>query len=166
MKATKNWKLVGALAAVGMAASLAISTSAVAAGTVSLTVTATIQGICKVTAGSPGTIALGSIDPSGTVDVTGSANYTMKCTNGVASLAWDVGGTGIGASMARTMSDGTNSLGYTLSASGDTGFTGTGFGTGSTAQTVTLTATVTPTQFGNAVASTGYTETVTINVNP
>lgn len=129
-----------------------------ATDTQNLTVNATVQSICKFF-GTGKTAAFGSIDPSGTSNVTANANVQYKCTNGTTpgSLAPTSGG------LSRTMSDGgTNTLAYSLSIASVTA--GTGFGSGQE-KSVSVTATITPTQFQNAVAAT-YEEIVELTITP
>ena len=132
---------------------------AAAAGSQTLAVTASVQGICKFSAAST-PLTFGSIDPSSTVNKVTTANVLYKCTKGTASLG--VTATG---GLARNMISGTtaDTLGYTLSFTGDTS-TGTGFGPG-TDLTMVATGTITPAQFQNVTAA-SYAENVTLNITP
>jgi hypothetical protein len=128
-----------------------------AADSSTLAVTATVNATCKFSAAST-PLVFGAIDPSLSADKVVTANVKYKCTKSTASL----GITGI--SGAHTMTDGTNSLSYTLGISGDAS-TGTGFGAGQDL-TAVVTGTITAAQYQNAVASTGYAENVTLSITP
>ena len=153
------------LAASLLAAGL-VSTSAIAADTYNLSVSATVLGRCSFTQAAGQTLTLtntlGGIDPSSGTNATGSANITYKCTKGQApafsaNLGSNEGGTG-----ANRVSDGTNFMVYTLNLT--TGGAGTGFGAAEN-KTLAVAGTVLPAQFQNAAVGT-YTDTVTISVTP
>ena len=140
------------------------------AGSNSLSMQSTVIGTCKVTT-PPGLLNFGSIDPSGKSNVTTSTTFAIKCTKAtVSTAATDDGGLNFSGSKRMKHSvNPTAFLPYSVSYSGDAGFTGQGFGPGAPAQTVTVNGTVTPAQFQNAlVTSAGqvYSDTVTITVNP
>jgi spore coat protein U-like protein len=158
------------LAASLVAAGLAVSFNASAGGTTPLTVNAKILSVCKVTT-APGTLDFGTIDPSGAVNATASATFTMKCTNGtVSTAATDNSGLNFSAGSKRLKHSVTATafLPYSVAYAGDTGFTGAGFG-GAAGTTVTVNGTITPANYNLALATTGaavYSDTVTITVNP
>ena len=131
---------------------------AAAAGSQTLAVTASVQGICKFSAAST-PLAFGSIDPSSTVNQVMTTNVLYKCTKGTTSAG--VTATG---GLTRTMTGPTAAdlLGYTLGFTGDTQ-TGAGFGAGNL--TLVVTGTITPAQFQN-VSSGAYSESVTLNITP
>lgn len=142
------------------AATLLVGASGLAAasGSTTLAVTASVTKTCQFSAAST-PLSFAAIDPSGSADAVTTANVLYKCTNGTSSAG--VTATG---GLTRTMSDGTNSLGYTLSFSGDTQ-KGKGFGSGNDL-TMVVTGTITAAQYQNAVGSTGYADNVTLNITP
>jgi hypothetical protein len=152
-----NRNVLKAVAALVLASTAGI---AAAADTQDLSVSATILARCKFVVGTP-SIGLGNIDPSGTADVTATADVEYKCTNGTTpgSLAPTSGG------LTRSMSDGgtpAKTLAYTLEIPALSA--GTGFSNGQE-KTVTITGRVTPAQFNDAEAAT-YTETVELTISP
>ena len=144
-----------AMAGVAMAASQ----------TNTLTVNATVSGSCKFNSNTS-TLAFGVIDPTSASDAIVSIPITYRCTNGTAGTGIDIGNGQYGGTngVPNYMSDGTNSLKYTLAITGDTA-TGTGFGAGQD-KTATVTGTVAVTDFQNAVASSGYADSVILAINP
>lgn len=144
--------------------------SAFGAGSNTLTPGATVVGTCKVKT-APGILNFGSIDPSGASNVTASTSFSMQCTKStVSTAATDNGGANFSAGTKRMKHSVTATafLPYTITYSGDTGFTGQGFGAATT-KTVTVNGTITPAQFQNALVTTGvqiYSDTVTVTVNP
>lgn len=150
---------------------LAVPLTALAAGTGTLSMSASVVGTCQVTS-PPGTLNFGIVDPSSGSNATATASFSMKCTKGtVSTAAADDGGLHNLAGTKR-MVHSTNPaafLPYSISYSGDAGFTGAGFGAAAASQTVTISGTITPVQFQNALATTGaqsYNDTVTITVSP
>jgi hypothetical protein len=122
----------------------AIAGLASAGDTQNLTVSATVQQMCKFF-GSAQTAAFADIDPSGTSNVTTPGS--LAPTDGI---------------LTRTMSGGGSTLAYTLSLAPVSA--GSGFGSGQE-KSVEVTATITPTQFQNAVAA-DYEETVQLTISP
>ncbi len=172
-------KYMVVLAAMVIVVAVAGSTWA-ATATQTVTTTATVQKVCKN--GTNGTLAFGSIDPSGLVDVTASsAGLTYSCSNGtsfnITAIDGGTGGvggasTGTCAGFTGTMRDnagaGPHTLDYTLAcaAPGAGPYAGQGFGAGS-AVSVVLDGTITPAQFQNAyvgAADNAYTDVVTVTV--
>ena len=166
--ATKSIKLT-ALASAILSAGLIMSTGAIAGGTTSLTVNATITAVCKVTT-APGTLNFGIIDPSGVVNATASATFVMKCSNGTTSTAaTDNGGLNFSVTKRMQHTVAGNFLAYAIAYVNDIGFAGAGFAGAAASQTVTINGTITPAQYAGALATTGaqiYADTVTITVNP
>jgi hypothetical protein len=148
-----------------------LSTNAVAGGTTTLTVNAKITGKCMVTT-APGTLDFGTIDPSGSSNVTATTTFAMKCSNGTTSAAsTDNNGLYFSAGSKRLQHSVTTTayLPYGIAYTGDVGFAGAGFAAAAASQTVTITGTITPANYNNALATTGaavYADTVTITVNP
>jgi spore coat protein U-like protein len=131
----------------------ALAATAMAAGTATLNVTATVQAICTV-AGSPGTIDFGSIDPSNPGPIAGVVTSpTVTCTNGTAFTVDKTANT-------YTLDDGGgNTFTYTVS-----GEIVDGNGTGAPVAILTG-ASVTQAQYGTAPAG-AYTDTLTYDFLP
>lgn len=151
------------IAKIAAAVSLSLVAGIAAADTQSVSVTASVTGICKFNTGQSPVLAFGAIDPSGTADATGSASVTYRCTKGTGATVTAAGGvgsrtlTGSGTASADTMT-------YTLAfTSGDTG-TGTGFGAGQDL-TVVLGGTITAANYQNKTVG-PYAETVSLTVAP
>jgi len=154
------------LLAVSMLAAGLASTSAIAADSYSLSVSATVLGRCVFTQAAGQTLTLtntlGGIDPSSATNATGNATITYKCTKGQApafttNLGANEGGTG-----SNRVTDGTGFMVYTVGLT--SGGAGTGFGAAEN-KTLSVAGTIVPAQFQNATVGT-YTDTVTINVTP
>ncbi|MBE7939696.1 spore coat protein U domain-containing protein [Ramlibacter aquaticus] len=141
---------------------LACAAGAALADTQSLSVTASITGVCKFNSGQTPVLAFGAIDPSGTANATASASVLYRCTTGTsASVSNAVTG-------ARTLQGSgtasTDTMAYTLAfTSGGTG-TGKGFGAGQDL-TLVLGGTITPTDYQNKTVG-PYADTVTLTVTP
>jgi hypothetical protein len=140
------------------------------AGSNTLSLAADVTGTCQVTT-APGVLNFGTINPSGGSNVVASTTFAMKCTKStVSTAASDNGGLHFsGTKRMQHSVTATAFLPYSITYSGDVGFTGQGFGVAAAAQTVTVNGTVTPAQFQNALVTTGgqvYADTVTITVNP
>jgi spore coat protein U-like protein len=157
------------LAALGVWAVLQAQ-SVFGAGSGTLSLSTNVIGTCKVTA-PPGVLDFGTIDPSGSSNVTASMTFAMKCTKGtISTAASDDGGLNFsGTKRMKHSVIATAFLPYMITYSGDAGFTGQGFGVSALARTVTVNGTVTPAQFQNALVTQAgqvYSDTVTITVNP
>jgi spore coat protein U-like protein len=144
--------------------------SVFAAGSNSLSMSTNVIGTCKVTT-PPGVLDFGTIDPSGSSNVTVSTTFAMKCTKGtIATAASDNGGLNFSGTKRMKHSVTTTAfLPYAIAYSGNVGFAGQGFGALNLAKIVTVTGTITPAQFQNALVTTAgqvYSDTVTITVNP
>ena len=156
------------------AISFVVMTGGAYAATTTQTVgaSATISKICAN--GTNGTLAFGSIDPSGgsTVSATG-ASLAYKCSKGTTFSVTGISGpngetaTTCSASPCTFVgimkSTGTpaDTLGYTLSITTYSGYTGTGFGA---SVAIPFTGTITVAQFQNAAPHADYVETVTITI--
>jgi len=146
-------------------------------GTVTVTipinsVTATVSAVCN--SGTNGTLAFGTIDPSGssTTSATG-ASLGYKCTKNTTFTVTGISGpngetaTTCSASpctfagIMKSTGTPTDTLGYTLSITTYNGYTGTGFGA---VVPIPFTGTVTSTQYQNAVPHADYAETVTVTI--
>lgn len=132
---------------------------ALAAGSTTLAVTATVIGTCTFSASST-PLAFGNINPSSTSNATATANVLYKCTKNTASAGVTATG-GLTRNMTGPLP--ADLLPYTLALSGDTQ-TGLGFGAG-TDRTMVVTGTITPAQFQNAAVG-AYSENVTLNITP
>jgi hypothetical protein len=140
-------------------ASLACAAGFATADTQTLAVTATVTGVCKFSATST-PLAFGTLDPSTiAADKQVTANVVYKCTNKTASL----GITGLTGPL--TMSNGTDTLAFSLAIAGDTS-TGKGFVTGATTDlTAVVTGTVTVAAI-QAAAAGSYTKDITLSITP
>jgi len=146
-------------------AGLMMSGSALAADNVTVTVNATIVGVCKFFTASPvlninntGGPGSSSIDPSSTTDATGNAAITYRCSNGT-SPNFVVPAT---ATVTCGTCSGTPTMLPTITSS-NTG-AGTGLGTGKD-QTLTVTGTILVANFQNAPAG-PYTGSMSVTVTP
>ena len=145
-------KLIAITAA---AAIVAMTGTAMAAGSANLDVTATVTGTCSV---SGGTLAFGALDPLTAPEVTAnSAGVSVTCTNGQAytldttANRGTVGNPGV-------LGNGTSTIQYTIA------YTATGMGNGA-AQPVSITGTIAAGTYNTATPG-SYTDTIQINVNP
>lgn len=130
----------------------ALAATAMAAGTATLNVTATVQAICTV-AGSPGSIDFGLIDPSNPGPIAGVVTSpTVTCTNGTAFTVNKIAND-------YTMSQGGNNIVYSVA-----GEIVDGNGTGAPVAILTG-ASVTQAQYGTAPAG-AYTDTLTYDFLP
>jgi hypothetical protein len=145
----------------------AASSTAIAADTYTLAVSATVLGRCKFTQAAGSTLTItntaGGIDPSLAGPATGLANITYRCTSGQAPAFTTDTGTHVSAGNMRVADVGnTNFMTYTLSLVG--GGSGTGFGAGQD-KTLAVTGTITAASYAAAPAAV-YTDTVVVSVNP
>ena len=141
------------LAAVSM---FLMTGSAMAAGSNTVAVSATVLGTCTI---SGGTAAFGPLDPTSPVAVNaGGTDPQVTCTNGTAYTITDDDGMNESGVNANRMTDGTNFIAYSL------GYTGSGTGSGS-AVGIGLTAAVVQAAYQNKPAG-SYTDTVTLSVLP
>jgi spore coat protein U-like protein len=142
-----------ALLAIVSASGLA---SAATSDTQSLTVTGTVQAVCRFFA----VPALSfTIDPSAATSQSGTTTLQYKCTNGVTPSSFTPAS---GALTGRTL---TKSAGVTLAYDLSLGTVSAGNGFSSTAQSVVLTATVLQAAYQDAIAG-AYTETFNLTINP
>jgi hypothetical protein len=145
----------------------AATTSAIAADTYSLAVSATVLGRCKFTQAAGATLTitnvLGGIDPSAAGPAGGTVNITYKCTTGQApAFTTDTGTHASGGSNRVADAGNANFMIYTLGLAG--GGNGAGFGAG-TDKTLVVTGTITAANYAAAPAG-PYTDTVVVSVNP
>jgi hypothetical protein len=157
----KRHALKASLTAVALAA-LFGATGAQASDSVSVTVNATIVGVCKFFTSSPvvnitNTGSGSNIDPSSSTTATGNAAITYRCSNGttptftIPATATVTCAACSGATMAPTIT------------SSNTG-AGTGLGAGKD-QTLTVTGTILQANFQNSPAG-AYTGSITVDVSP
>ena len=147
------------VAALGMLA----SGSAHASDSVSVTVNATVVGVCKFFTAAPvvditNTGTGSNIDPSSATSAVGNAAITYRCSNGT-SPVFTVPAT---ATVTCGACTGTPTMTPTIT-SANTG-AGTGLGGGKD-QTLTVTGTIVQANFQNALAG-AYTGTMTVSVTP
>ena len=151
-----------------------IGGNAHAAGTHTININATVTGTCKFNTGLSN-VSL-TLDPTATTTVNSSPdNVYYRCTNGtvpsfdltpattgtgvtpIASLGASATGSGAG-----LLSNGTQTIPYTFSATG--GGNGTGMGAGNDL-TLAVTVSVDQTNAANVPAG-SYLDTIAVNVNP
>lgn len=146
--------------AAGVAAACSfLSAHSHAADSQVITISATVNGTCKVQAGSASTIAL-AVDPTLTTAVSNSGSVIYRCTKGTSptvTLNSANGGLLTGPNGATT-----ESFAYSSSSSG--AVAGSGMSSG---QDKTLAVSVTVTQSAAADVSAGtYTDNLTVTINP
>jgi len=152
---------VGAIAAA--TSCLFAASAAQASDSVSVTVNATIVGVCKFFTSSPViniTNAAGGIDPSSATTASGNAAITYRCSNGT-SPTFTVPATAT-VTCTTSGSCGTTSMAPTVTSS-NTG-AGTGLGSGKD-QTLTVTGQITQANFQNMQVG-SYQGNMTVSVSP
>jgi hypothetical protein len=159
MRVSKFKAALFAVAAMGVLA----SNGAQAADSVSVTVNATIVGVCKFFTAAPivnitNTGTGSNIDPSSATTATGNAPITYRCSNGTSPL-FTVPAT---ATVTCGACSGTPTMTPAIT-SANTG-AGTGMGGGND-KTLTVTGTILAAGFQNAAAG-SYTGNITVDVAP
>lgn len=145
------------LTVVAAAAIVTMAGSAMAAGSANLSVTANIVATCSV---SGGTLAFGALDPFTTPLVTAnSSGVTVTCTNGTGYTLSTTGNRGFTGTPG-VLTNGTSNINYTIAF--DNGLTGTGTGL---AVAVPITGTIASGSYSGATPG-SYTDTIQINVTP
>ncbi|MGD0276972.1 MAG: spore coat protein U domain-containing protein [Syntrophales bacterium] len=135
---------------------------ALAADTNTLTVTATVLGVCKFNTAAE-TLAFGTLDPSSAANGTGTATATFWCTNGTTgTLAAGQGLYYSSSNRMRSAAHTTAFIPYSLGLS-PTSTTGSGK---STPITLTITGTVLNADYINALQTNDYTDTVSVTITP
>lgn len=141
--------------------------SALAAGTKTLTVSASIINVCRFNS-STATMNFGAINPAGTTNITRTTNIRFRC-NGNASAATfaftsndGLYETGPGANRMRNATVTTEYLPYTLALSPQSGIIPSVV---NQPQTLSITGTVTSTNYRSAYVG-NYRDTVVISLNP
>jgi hypothetical protein len=135
-----------------------------AADSVTVTVNATVSGVCKFNSGQSPIVTIqtsgGVIDPSAAGPATGNANVLYRCTNGT-SPTFNVPAT---ATITCTTSGtcGSSTMAPTMSGSGNAA--GTGMGSGQD-KTLVVTGQLTSAQYANAQAG-DYSGTISVTVTP
>jgi hypothetical protein len=157
-----------ALAGAAAAAAVLCSLPALAADNGNVTVTATVQGICKLTAtpamswGSPG------IDPTGNTDAIATSTVKYRCTKGTSAGTFSVGtsttGTYNGTLTGALPSPDTMAYQITWSTN-YSGFSGAGFAPAAAEGSVVLTGTITSAAYSVVKADT-YSQTVAVSITP
>ena len=137
------------------AAMLLMAGTAMAAGSATLNVTASVLGTC--TMAGPGTLNFGVLDPAvaGASATANSAGITITCSNGTPYTVTTASANG-GLLMA-----GANSFPYSLTLPGG----GSGIGTGVAGAAYTVAGNIAAGAFFGKVADV-YTDTVTLNITP
>jgi hypothetical protein len=153
-----------------MTAGLLASGAAAALDTHTVNVNAVVAGTCKFMAAGPTTVNVqnnvgGNIDPSltGAGNATGSATINFRCTKNATSSI-NVGATLYTVPVARTLTSGANTMGYTMTLTGHSQ-AGQGFGAGGVDLPLQVQASITEAVWSVAAAGT-YTDSVVLTVNP
>ncbi|TFZ08508.1 spore coat protein U domain-containing protein [Ramlibacter humi] len=147
---------------------LAALAGAAHADTQSITVSATVSGVCKLTAFPNMTFT--ALDPTSAADGSGSTTIQYKCTKGTAPSSFTVGGSstgtysGTGANALAGTGGNLDTIPYTITWTAPTA-AGSGFGTGSTATSVSLTGAILNANYVNVKADT-YSKQVAIVIAP
>lgn len=158
MTFTKIMRLAVATAAASLCCTLAN-----AADTQSMAVSASVQGICKLT--SVPAMGFGSLDPSATADATASSAVIYKCTKGTSPTSFSVGASTTG-TYNGTLTSGTtaDTIPYAVTWTAPS-TAGTGLGTAITGTTVTLSGTILNANYVNVTAA-SYAQSVAIVIAP
>lgn len=140
---------------------LAIAGSAMASGTNTLTVTASVTGTCKFVSGTS-TLNFGTLDPSLSSDVNGSGTTTFWCTKGTTqTLSANNGTNWDGSKRNMKLTTGADLIPYTLTLTPD-GSTNQGPGS---PRTLTISGTILNTDYISKAAG-SYSDTVTLSITP
>jgi hypothetical protein len=145
---------------------LAAAMPAVAADSATVTVNATVLGVCRFTT-TTATVTItnggtgSTIDPSLTGNATGNATLQYKCTRG-RTPGFTLSPTSPTTVVCSTGACNTQSMPVSVALSGQTA--GQGFGSG-TEQTVTVTGTIIQADYVNATEG-AYTRNVTVSITP
>lgn len=160
--------LTRAVLGAAAAAAALCSSQVFAADTGSVQVSATVQGICKLTAtpamswGSPG------IDPTGTADTTATSTVKYRCTKGTSAGTFSVGGSATGTyngTLTGALAS-PDTMAYKITWSTDySAFSGVGFAPTAAEGSVLLTGTITAAAYGAVKADT-YSQTVSVSITP
>jgi spore coat protein U-like protein len=132
-----------------------------------ITVSATVSGVCKLTAVPNMSFAL---DPTSSANGSATSAIQYKCTKGTAPTTFSVGGSsngtfnGTGATALAGTGANADTIPYTITWTAPSA-QGSGFGSGSTATTVELTGTILNANYVNVQADT-YSRQVAIVINP
>lgn len=151
----------------GACAALALATSAAAAGSQGVTVSAVVlaNSNCRFTTASPSALDFGTIDPSSSANATASVTIGYRCNGGSAIVTWGMSANnglypaGPGAQRMRHATNLAQYLPYSLN------MPASGTVPRNTNQTMTLTGTVTPAAFQTAAAG-SYADTVVLTIAP
>lgn len=146
------------LAKIAAALSLTLAAGIAAADTQSVSVTASVTGVCKFNTGQTPVLAFGAIDPTGSAAKTASVDVLFKCTKGQSATVAATGG------LSRTLAGpSSSSMPYTVTLTGASA-TGAGFGS-STDLTLTVGGSVAVADYQNATVG-SYTDTISLTVTP
>ncbi len=158
-----------ALAGAAAAAAVLCSLPALAADNGNVTVSATVQGICKLTLTPGMTFAAATgIDPTGTADATATSTVKYRCTKGTSAGSFSVGGstTGTYNGLLTGASLSPDTMAYQITWSTNySGFSGAGFAPAAAEGSVLLTGTITAAAYSVVKADT-YSQTVAVSITP
>jgi hypothetical protein len=145
-----------------IAAAAALSCSAVLADTMDMTVNAKVNGTCRMVTAP--TVDFGTLNQVTAADITlGAVQVQYKCTKGLSPTAFTIGGAAA-PSYSGTVSNGTDTIPYTLTWSAAQVTAGLGMATGKEIS-VDVVGKMTGTDYQDAPAGT-YTAAVTIEITP
>jgi spore coat protein U-like protein len=140
-----------------------LSGAAMALDTHTLTVSASVSGVCKFSSSSS-TLSFGALDPSSNSNATASGSTTFWCTKGTAYSVADDDGlheTAVNANRMQHSTDTTEYIPYTLTY---TPTSGTGAGP-TAAATLSFAGAIQYNDYKGALAG-SYSDTVTVTVTP
>lgn len=152
-------KIISMVMVIGM---LAMASGALASGTNTLTVTASVMGTCKFSS-TTSTLAFGALDPSDGGDVTASSTTQFWCTKGVTTDTITAGNGANWDGSKRNIKDSASGdvIPYTLTLTKDANSNAGP----STPRTLTIAGGITGTDYTSKTAG-SYTDTVTLTITP
>lgn len=145
------------------AVAFSMSGAHAATDTATMTVSASVAAICKVSLSSA--MAFGPLDVTVTTDATKVVTASYQCTKGTAVTSFTVGGLTTG-TYTNTMTSGTtaDTIPFSIGWTNPAAFTGAGMSSTAAKTTVTLTGTIVNADYVN-VTPASYTRDVSIAVN-
>ena len=148
-------------AALALVAAASSAAFAAPGDTQQLTVTATVNGVCRLTSVPAMNFTL---DPSVGTNQTATSNVVYQCTKGTAPATFTVGGDTATTGHAGNLLNGAATMPYAISWTAPSA-QGSGLGASVTGVTVALTGTILGTDYVNAAAG-SYTRTIDVVIAP
>lgn len=154
----------GILGAV-LVGSAALSGSAAASDSQTMTVSAKVLAVCYFSS-SAYTMTFADINPHGSTNATQTTSIGYKCTKGTpaAAITFDTGATGSSVNLSGTGANASTTVPVALAWTTPS-TSGTGFGSGATDISFNVTGTITAANYGNLPADT-YSKAVTVSITP